>query len=713
LLATALPVVAPGAATAQDGAATAMMPGGNPEADRLADAVRRLGASPRDLSALIEAGELSFRLGDATAAAALYKRAEQIDPANGRVKGGIGRILVNGERPGEALRYFDQAQRYGARMADYADDRGLAYDLIGQQERAQRDYRVALQRQLGADEIDEVRRRYALSLGISGQRDAALAQIDGLLRKSDRGAWRARAFILAMTGDVAGANKIATSMMPAGMAGGLSAFFQRLPTLSAADRAFAVHFGEVAPTPARLADARLVPALPALAPDPTAPPVQVAAVATPVVAQDRRGSQRSERRRGRDRRGTETAAAASTAPAAAPGTDVAATRAVPAATERGSTRTAPRTEVASNRAATAAVAPGAAGGEGSRASSPPPTAAAQAATAGLVPRTEVASAGTGAGSYRVAPSSDVAATRSVTPRNDGASGGGVAAPVAAAMAPRTDVASTPTTATAPSVSAIPGVVPGISTAPARAAVAAPVQTASAGAPARIAPMVRQTVQRANPVAPRNVPPHAGEDSILARIVAGITVPASELGVAPMPGAPPVAAGAGAPDATASLDEAARVAERNAAADEQKRQKLAAKRLADRAAAEKLASDRKAKEAADRKAKDAAARKLADAEAAAEKKAARAEPARIWVQVAGGPNEGDLDRAWKAAQGKAAALAGRRAYWTPLRATNRVVTGPFKTEAEARAMVNTLAKQGLSAFTFTSTAGQKMNRVGAQ
>ncbi|MEH3102282.1 MAG: sporulation protein, partial [Sphingomonas phyllosphaerae] len=86
-------IVGAGHATAQEVVATP-----NPDADRLADVVRRLGSAPRDLSALIEAGDLSFALGDATAAAALYKRAEAVDPNNGRVKAGIARILVNGER---------------------------------------------------------------------------------------------------------------------------------------------------------------------------------------------------------------------------------------------------------------------------------------------------------------------------------------------------------------------------------------------------------------------------------------------------------------------------------------------------------------------------------------------------------------------------------------------------------------------------------------
>ena len=182
----------------------------------------------------------------------------------------------------------------------------------------------------------------------------------------------------------------------------------------------------------------------------------------------------------------------------------------------------------------------------------------------------------------------------------------------------------------------------------------------------------------------------------------------------------------------------RLAERNAAADEDRRTRLAARREAARLAAE----ERKTKELVDRRAKEFAGRhadapspadpkkarddrrrkgdvaakpdakpaKKPDAKPDEDTKTVRGEPARIWVQVAGGATEGDLGKAWKAAQGKAPALAGRAGYTTPLRASNRVVTGPFKTEAEARAVVNRLAKQGVSAFTFTSVKGQKMTRL---
>ncbi|MBY9062471.1 SPOR domain-containing protein [Sphingomonas yunnanensis] len=719
--------------------AQAIMPAANPEADRLAELVRRIGASPRDLSALVEAGELSFRLGDATAAAALYKRAEAIDPRNARVKGGIARILVNGERPGEALRYFDEAQRYGAVMARYADDRGLAYDLIGEQERAQRDYRLALA-QGGAqgDELDELRRRYALSLGISGRQQEALAEIDALLRRSDRGAWRARAFILAMGGDVSGANRIATGMMPSGMAQGLAAFFQRLPTLNAADRAFAVHFGEVAPTPARLADARVVPVLPVLGADPNAPRrVEVAAVMPTAVAEKplSRGEQR--RRLKEAERQRQLAARATPAGRQIAARPVVATMPAP---------TPPR-QVAAATLPTL----------------PTPETASTTQLASAAPAS-MASAPTTSPLARPLSTASVAPSITRTP------------PAAMSSA-----AATPTTAPTPSAST--------SSAGVQVATAAPTHArpAAAAAPAA-APSPTPALAAARPA-----PPRLGEDSILARIVAGISVPGAELGVAPMPGTQRVVAVVAPPapastTVSASLDEAAQAAERNAAADEQKSQRLAAaKRVTTREVAAEdpaeparargrqlaAADKRKAraveeeeapvtrkgtrgrveeeeapvarkgargrvavddepsvkgkaakKGASDRKLpitkngeEDASAAKAGKTGAKAATRSApkveREEPARIWVQVAGGANPGDLGKAWKTAQGKAPALAGKRAYTAPLRATHRVVTGPFKTQAEARAMVNTLAKQGLSAFTFTSEAGQKVSRLDDQ
>ena len=65
------------------------IPRPTPQADALADTMRRLAADPRDLEALLTAAELSFRLGDSSGAAALFKRADQVSPMNGRVKAGV------------------------------------------------------------------------------------------------------------------------------------------------------------------------------------------------------------------------------------------------------------------------------------------------------------------------------------------------------------------------------------------------------------------------------------------------------------------------------------------------------------------------------------------------------------------------------------------------------------------------------------------------
>jgi len=289
----------------------------NPDADMLAGEMRILTQNPQDLRALMSAAAISTRLGDASAAMAFYARAEKIDPENPRIAAGRAQVLVQLERPGEALRMFQAAEQRGLPMSDYLADRGLAYDLLGQPTLAQRDYRAAL----GLRRDDETVRRYALSLGITGKYEEAMRELDTLLRRSDRAAWRARAFILAMSGDFDGAQRIAQSMMPGNMGAALGPFFHRLPGLSVADKAFAVHFGELTPTPARRADAQLAPQFPAYVPErpPVQPPVAVAAAAPIPAPTPQPAARARQSRRDRDReRPTQIAAVTSVATRPAP-----------------------------------------------------------------------------------------------------------------------------------------------------------------------------------------------------------------------------------------------------------------------------------------------------------------------------------------------------------------------------------------------------------
>ena len=77
--------------------------------------------------------------------------------------------------------YFTRAQQLGATTAMIGCDRGLAYDLLGQQAAAQADYRAAMN---GADG-DKARRRMALSLAIGGDKAGALDAIAPLSAKGD------------------------------------------------------------------------------------------------------------------------------------------------------------------------------------------------------------------------------------------------------------------------------------------------------------------------------------------------------------------------------------------------------------------------------------------------------------------------------------------------------------------------------------------------
>lgn len=671
-----------------------------PDADALAAEMRALAANPNDLNALLNAGELALKLGDPTAAAGFFGRAEKIDPRSGRQRAGIGSILLQLERPGEALRRFGEAEAYGYDPARYAADRGMAFDLVGDQARAQRDYRLALTR---SRDDGEALRRYALSLAISGDRDRALDQIDKLVRQSDRPAWRVRAFVLAMTGDVAGAEKIATTMLPGGMAQNLQPFFQRLARLSPIDRAWAVHFGELAPTPERLADAQLAPSLPPLPPEarPT-PPVQVAAAA-PAPRPDRRD------RRSRPTRDKPVQIAAAMPPAVRtaisnaalpppPPPQLAASAPAPAPMPAPQPQPQPKPEQKPTQLATA-----------------PIVRAIRPLTPELAPP--------------VPPKADAVAVQPGLPSIGVAKPPALPSALAPAPAPvvRTQVReSTPDVVAAKPVETTPLVPSPVAqlAAPATEPVAQPPAQPSAALLVQPRPAPQPTVPDPAPAIARPLPtpakapqPVDREESILARIMANIGVPAAELGVPqvrPRPTPPmPTSVAETSPTRSAPDTKPVAPAAPKAVAADAKKAELAKTdaNKPDPPIDPKVEARRKAEEK-----KKAEAKAKADAEKAEAKKQAalaKAAPSRIWVQVAGGASEGDLPKAWAAVRAKApAAFRGKQGWSTPLRFTNRVLAGPFKSSAEAQAFVNDLTKAGISSFVFTSAAGQVIDKLGA-
>jgi Flp pilus assembly protein TadD len=232
--AVALLAIAPAPASAQG----SYSPYNESPAAALARYVRTLASDPKDFTALIGAGRAALEIGDAQAAAGFFARADEVNPKSPLPQAGMGAVSVANGNPQGALPYFRRAQQLGAPVSDFACDRGLAYDLLGRQADAQADYRLAQ----GGPDGEEASRRLALSLAVSGNRVDALQALSPLLARNDAGALRARAFVLALTGDSAGATAAIDAAMP-GSWSRVSPFLQRLPSLKAGEKAAAVNLG--------------------------------------------------------------------------------------------------------------------------------------------------------------------------------------------------------------------------------------------------------------------------------------------------------------------------------------------------------------------------------------------------------------------------------------------------------------------------------------
>ena len=204
----------------------------------LARYVRAIAQDPKDFQSLVGAGRAALELGDTQAAAGFFARADEVDPKSPLPQEGMGAVQTANGDAKAAMPYFTRAQQLGATQAMLGCDRGLAYDLLGQQANAQADYRAALS---GADG-EEARRRLALSLAISGDKAGALAALTPLSASGDSVAARVRAFVLALTGDPNAAASAINAAMP-GSSASVAPFLKRLPSLPAGAKAAAVNLG--------------------------------------------------------------------------------------------------------------------------------------------------------------------------------------------------------------------------------------------------------------------------------------------------------------------------------------------------------------------------------------------------------------------------------------------------------------------------------------
>jgi len=206
---------------------------------RLSAALSRLGRDPRDIDALIDAGNAALDMGDADAAVGFFKRADQVSSRDPRVKAGLAGALVHKGDPFGAIPLFDEAERAGAAASSIAADRGLAYDLVGDNETAQKYYRLAL----SSAPDPAITMRLALSQAIMGDRRGSEATLTPLLRDQDKAAWRTRAFSLAIIGQPEEAVKITRTILPEELSAAIAPYLRYMPTLTPAQQAAAANLG--------------------------------------------------------------------------------------------------------------------------------------------------------------------------------------------------------------------------------------------------------------------------------------------------------------------------------------------------------------------------------------------------------------------------------------------------------------------------------------
>ena len=666
--------------------------------DRLAANLLILSQNPRDVIALTEAGRSAIAIGDGHAALAFFARAEELSPGDSRIKAGIGSALLLVDEPSEALKLYAEASSMGLPDREMVKDRGLAYDLLGDSRRAQRDYQLALRQ----SNDDEVTRRLALSLGISGDRDQGLKLLDPLLRKQDQAAWRARAFILAMNGNMKDAERIAGQVMPLGMADSLTPFLRRLASLNPAQRARAVNLGIMPDTGVRTAmvstDTGFRP-LDAGAAERMIPKEPEVAAVIETNGKRVKPSKAPRRRPGQDEQ----------VAVAAPPPNIPVS--VPAAANPPAGRFDQRIDTRLNTRI-AAVDP----------SRLPPEV--QAALAGkAIPIGKPVALSNGQVMPPPSPAAQPTIERAVVAKP--------AETVVASPPPPPPIFEVPSwrpAGTAPALAkpAPPVVVPNTPPPPPAVVAVAPPPPVIVSPPPP-PPVVIAVVPPPPPPLPVQIaivtppPPSAPIPSVIgppALSVREDSIPASS---APKPADVLIPAAAQpAPTLTppvqivavpatpapklvglsAIMADIVPEAESQAAPLPSPAQLRAARQ----ASAKKAAAEAEAKAE-----KEQAAREAAEKAALAKRN-----PARVWVQVATGNNESGLSGTWKKLKEKAPdVFKGQSAASVPYKSTNRVLIGPFKSQTEARAMVNAMGKKGIQGSTFSSDAGQEVGRVGGK
>ena len=719
-----------------------VQPRGPSAGQNLNAALVRLSRDPQNTAALIDAGSAALQLGDSDAAIGFFTRANEVVPRNGAVKVQIAIAVLKSGQPFDAIGWFDQAESVGADPVAMASDRGLAYDLIGDNAAAQRQYQRALSR--GSNE--EATRRYALSLAIAGDRRAAESILAPQIQRQDRAAWRVRTFMVAILGDTDEAVGIAKASMPTDLAQGITPYLRYLPRLTPAQQAAAANLGkfpraaEIGRDDPRIAQYALL--------HPRAPKVDSGLIPAgeALGGRGKQNDRNSRAKRGQDGRGSEKQIAALSLPARpsmppppppppppAPLTAItpwglqAAPRNAPS---QGAAQSVivPRPSVLSKLDMPPS-APRAAATERPILRAPLPEApralvAAPAAAPRSLPQVEPGAPRDVSSGWTL-PKASSAETARTAPAVS------TPVPVSLLQAPRAAMqeAAVPIVSDALQPTDSPPATPAFSITVARQAASLPL---AASPPTSLLPITPQTPLAADPPiaavparaesfssAFTDFKPPAEEQQVQVAAVDLTSINPTSLRSAKSMRSEALAATIVGKDGKVEKSKASKTAKdiqdakaksKNETRGERPDGPTSVSRISD---AEKDPSDASPVKVTkgnkrDKDRKDSSDTK--DSKGSKKEKSGLSHPSRIWAQVLTGANRASMVKEWRSLLRQAPGLRGRKPFTTPWRSNFRLLTGPFESDAAAQGFINSLRKEGVSGFQWTSPAGQAIDTL---
>jgi Flp pilus assembly protein TadD len=197
---------------------------------------------PNNIRALTGIGNVYLAVGIWNAGLNAFQQVRALDPRGPQSAAGLAVALLLNDRPGEARQILNKQMAMTGPAVDLQNFLGLAEDLLGNHEAAQNAYSAALKPNPGDGEILT---NLALSLALMGAYERAEAILEGGsgTPNSIAAAGQNLALVYALRGQLPQAVEAAQRELPIAEVEQNRSFYERLPKLSAHDRARAVFFG--------------------------------------------------------------------------------------------------------------------------------------------------------------------------------------------------------------------------------------------------------------------------------------------------------------------------------------------------------------------------------------------------------------------------------------------------------------------------------------